>query len=56
MPDQQQCYQTACGYLHFTNLPLLTQYHKSYLERCKYHSDDEGVGKAYEALARAHER
>ena len=32
------------------------QYHKRYLERCKYHSDDEGIGNAYEALARSFER
>ena len=32
------------------------QYHKRYLERCKYHNDDEGVGNAYEALARSFER
>lgn len=32
------------------------QYHKRYLERCKYHNDDEGIGNAYEALARSFER
>ncbi len=32
------------------------QYHKRYLERCKYHNDDEGIGSAYEALARSFER
>ena len=37
-------------------LPLCSQYHKQFLERCKFHNDKTGVCKAYEALARSHER
>lgn len=37
-------------------LCLPSQYHKGYLERCKYHGDEAGVGSAYEALSRSFER
>ena len=43
-------------YAHKSLMILCVQYHKRYLERCKYHNDDEGVGNAYEALSRSFER
>jgi len=36
--------------------PLYMQYHKRYLEQCKYHGDNDGAGNAYEALSRSYER
>ena len=32
------------------------QYHKQHLERCKFHNDEAGVCKAYEALAKSYEK
>ena len=37
-------------------LSLYLQFHKRYLERCKFHGDDNGIGIAYEALSKASER
>ena len=34
----------------------LLQCYKSYLEHCKYHRENKGIGSAYEALAKAYER
>jgi len=35
---------------------LSQQYHKKYLEWCKYHRDSVGAGKAHEALAKSFEK
>lgn len=34
----------------------LLQCYKSYLEHCKYHRENKGIGRAYQALAKAYER
>ena len=34
----------------------LYQYHRKYLEWCKYHKHNEGAGNAYEALSKCYEK
>ena len=50
------CYRLGQAHQSVGDYDTAIQYHKKYLERCKYHKNSEGAGKAYEALAKCHER
>uniref|UniRef100_A0A1X7TNC5 Tetratricopeptide repeat protein 29 n=1 Tax=Amphimedon queenslandica TaxID=400682 RepID=A0A1X7TNC5_AMPQE len=48
-------YRLGCAHEKNKDFDTALQCHKSFLERSRYHSDEVGVGNAYEALARCHE-